>query len=100
MNKLSPKEKELYRRVDEVITYIWDPIGIAKMPQARDEYVGYLPQVFKILLDSSSPDKLTNYLVKVAVEHMGNDNSQEIRKDSQEAAELLWEYLQLMKEGL
>jgi hypothetical protein len=47
--KLSPKDKERYKRTDEVLHYIWDPIGIAGAPEARYEYHSYLPHVFSLL---------------------------------------------------
>jgi hypothetical protein len=31
-------ELELYRRVDEILYYVWDPIGLAASPAARNEY--------------------------------------------------------------
>ncbi|MET3555842.1 hypothetical protein ABIC50_005787 [Burkholderia sp. 567] len=42
-------ELELCRRVDEVLYYVWAPIGVAHSPAARDEYQGYLPKVFAML---------------------------------------------------
>ena len=47
--KLEPKDEELYRRVDEVLHYILDPIGVSGIPQARDEYYSYLPGVFQLV---------------------------------------------------
>lgn len=44
--QLSPFERELYQRVDEVLHYVWDPIGVSDAPEARDEYFSYLPIVF------------------------------------------------------
>jgi len=40
---LPPKENELRQRTDEVLHYLWDPIGVAGAPGARDEYWSYLP---------------------------------------------------------
>jgi hypothetical protein len=37
--KLTDTELELYRRVDEVLYYVWEPIGVASSPAAH----GYLP---------------------------------------------------------
>lgn len=39
---LPSQDAELFRRVDEVAHYIWDPIGVCDLPSARDEYSGYL----------------------------------------------------------
>lgn len=43
---LSKNKNELYSRIDEVLHYVWDPIGISGVPEARDEYHSYLPVVF------------------------------------------------------
>jgi hypothetical protein len=38
--KLSPQDKRLLSRVEEILHYMWDPIAVAGEPQARDEYDG------------------------------------------------------------
>lgn len=45
-NKLQPSDAELFRRVEEVVHYIWDPIGICEHPSARDEYHSYLTGIY------------------------------------------------------
>jgi hypothetical protein len=39
------KDQELMIAIDEVVHYLWDPIGIAWLPEARDEYKGYIPKL-------------------------------------------------------
>jgi hypothetical protein len=58
--KLLPHQDELYRRTDEVLHYIWDPIGVAGVPEARDEYDSYLPHAF---LCSSTIQKRAKYKI-------------------------------------
>ncbi|QDP00280.1 hypothetical protein [Thalassotalea sp. PS06] len=70
-NKLSTSEKGLYRRVDEILFYLWDPIGVCDIPMARDEYQSYLPQVFKLLLNNSKDHEVSAYLIKVESGSMG-----------------------------
>ena len=70
-NRLSTSEKELYRRVDEILFYLWDPIGICDIPMARDEYQSYLPQVFKLLINDSKDHEVSAYLIKVESGSMG-----------------------------
>jgi len=71
-NKSSPRDVELYQRVDEVLHYMWDPIGVADMPMARDEYYSYLPTVFSLLVqDDNNDEKIAAYLVHVATDRMG-----------------------------
>ena len=70
-SKLSPPDEELYRRTDEVLHYIWDPIGVSGAPTARDEYYSYLPQVFSLLRNNAAAEAIAAYLFQVATEHMG-----------------------------
>lgn len=69
--KQSPPDEDLYRAVDEVLHYIWDPIGVAGMPQARDEYYSYLPQVFGRIKEGAAATDIADYLSKMSTEHMG-----------------------------
>ena len=48
--RMTTQDKELYRRCDEVLHYLWDPIGVKGCPGARDEYDSYVPQVFSLVL--------------------------------------------------
>ena len=67
---MSPSDERLYRLCDEALHYLWDPIGVAWAPQARDEYYGYLPKVFH-LVKAGQRLELIEYLRIVEEEHMG-----------------------------
>jgi hypothetical protein len=69
--KLSPRDLELYKRCDEVLHYIWDPIGVSDVPPARDEYEGYLPQVFALVRDGAESEKIAQYLLSIETGAMG-----------------------------
>ena len=68
---LSPQDKELLRRIDEVLHYRWDPIGVAGVPQARDEYESYVPQVFQLLKETVDGSDVADYLNWLSTEHIG-----------------------------
>lgn len=53
------KDNELYKRIDEILHYIWDLIGVAEIPQCRDEYQPYLPKAYQ-LVKSGKNKKLLN----------------------------------------
>lgn len=72
--KLSEKENELYQRIDEITHYIWDPIGIAGNPGARNEYYSYLPEIYKLAKLSDTKDKIAEYLNNIQTERMGMDS--------------------------
>jgi hypothetical protein len=69
--KLSPFESELGQRVDEVLHYVWDPIGVAIAPGARDEYSGYALRALGMLLESTDARSLTAFLLEIESEGMG-----------------------------
>jgi hypothetical protein len=64
-------DTELRQRIDEVLHYIWDPIGVAGEPNARDEYYAYVPHVFSLLQRNADAEKIAAYLNEVGTKHMG-----------------------------
>ncbi|MGC5989666.1 hypothetical protein [Ralstonia pseudosolanacearum] len=69
--KITSPELELYRRVDEVLYYVWDPIGVSHSPAARDEYQRYLPKVFAMLREGACALSVAAYLNDVATARIG-----------------------------
>lgn len=69
--KLPPDQLELYKRIDEILFYKWDPIGVSDMDWSRDEYQNYLPRVFAMALEYEKPDQIAEYLNQISTEHMG-----------------------------
>jgi hypothetical protein len=64
-------KKELFRRVNEVLHYVWDPIGVCLEPNARDEYDTYVPRVYALLQDGADAAAIVSYLDSVATDRMG-----------------------------
>ena len=58
-------------RVDEVLHYIWDPLGVSDFPEARDEYYAYSAVVFVMLKNGASASEIEGYLTKTRGEHIG-----------------------------
>ncbi len=86
---MSSLDEEFYRRIDEVLHYLWDPIGVASIPGARDEYDAYLPQVFSLLKAGAGADEIADYLTEVSTQAMGLGSNQERDRHT---AELLLEW--------
>ncbi len=76
-HKFHPFDLALYRAVDEVLHYVWDPIGVAGSPQARDEYRGYLPEVYVLLKNDGDANLIANYLFQTETEQMGLTGNRE-----------------------
>ncbi len=74
---LSEKESQLYTRVDEVLHYIWDPIGVSGVPQARDEYYSYVPAIFSLVKSSSRAEEIAIHLRAIETDRMGLSGNME-----------------------
>ncbi len=61
----------LAQRVGEVLHYVWDPIGVSGIPQARDEYDMYVLSVVSLLENRASASDLAKHLNSIAVDRMG-----------------------------
>jgi hypothetical protein len=90
--KLIGQDLELYRRIDEVLFYLWDPIGVNEAPEARDEYYSYLPEVFSMVQSNASAKEIAVYLQKIVREAMGLTVSAESLVHNQKIASLLLKY--------
>ncbi|MFL9946940.1 hypothetical protein PQR68_13240 [Paraburkholderia agricolaris] len=75
--------------MDEVLYYLWDPIGVATSPAARDEYQMYLPTVLTMLQDGLDASPIAVYLDGVVTDRMGLDGNSE---HSKRVAELLLDW--------
>ena len=64
------KDAELYRRVEEVVHYILDPIGISSYPGARDEYHVYMTGIFG-RVQAGNLDEIVEFMRWAASENMG-----------------------------
>jgi len=50
---------------------VWDPIGIADVPRAQDEYDDYVWPVYDLLVNGADDQQITAYLLHVVNELMG-----------------------------
>jgi hypothetical protein len=86
--------ERLARLVDEVLYWVWDPIGVNDSFASRSEYETYVPGVVKILLmEESDQEKiasLAGHLENLARVNMGLSFA---TKNAQETAERLVEDL-------
>ena len=87
--KLDLKENELYKRIDEVLHYVWDPIGISDEPWARDEYESRVPQVFSLVVNQATPQAIADHLMEVVRKDMEVTSNE---RHTMRVAELLLAY--------
>ena len=97
-HKLSKYEQELYQRVDEVLHYLWDPIAVSDIPEARGEYYSYLPHVFSLLTKTKDGKDISEYLLSVEKDKIGTFINDRIKDRAAEIAEILINYREWIKE--
>ncbi len=96
--QLSPEHKELYQRVDEVLHYLWDPIGVSGVPEARDEYDSYAPHVFSLLIRRAGAQEIADFLDHTATQTMGLSGTERGREHSKEVVGILENWREVIHE--
>jgi len=95
---LSPEDRELYQRTDEVLHYLWDPIHVSGIPQARDEYQSYLPQVFSLVTRCASSAEIADCLTSIERDQMGLSITDQSKKRNVEVADILLDHKEWINE--
>lgn len=62
---------ELEKRIDEVLYYVWDPIGVSDSPYARGEYSSYVPGILQLIFANSPAEKISSHLTSIVRMQMG-----------------------------
>ena len=70
IDKISRSDRELCRRIDEVVHYVWDPVGVSDHPQARREYRTYIKPLYEHVKNGGLEDILA-YMKQITTENMG-----------------------------
>jgi hypothetical protein len=58
-------------QIRHVLLEVWDPIGIRDEPNARDEYDGYIGDLYELLIGNAPDVEINKYLYWVAHDLMG-----------------------------
>ena len=89
--KLPEDQMRLYRRIDEALFFIWDPIGVSDSAWARDEYQSYLPAVFRSVMQKSPREELIEHLIELEAIHMGMGKKFGMKKRISSFVDLLYD---------
>jgi hypothetical protein len=71
MNDWTQRAKRYHDAIHSVLLKEWDPIGVADIPEAHDEYDAYVAGVYKRLISRASEEDLFTYLWDIETEYMG-----------------------------
>jgi hypothetical protein len=86
-------------RVGEILHWDWDPIGVAGVPQARDEYDSYVPQVVQMLIDGKKKEEIARHLYQIETESMGLTKGSHPSDHVEEVAATLIDHYDWIKES-
>jgi hypothetical protein len=65
---------EIQEAIRSVLLHDWDPIGVADVAEAQDEYDSYVGPVYRLLVSDPSDEALIDYLYKTETKTMGLTN--------------------------
>ena len=89
-NKFQSRENRA--RVRAILMENWDPIGVAGVPEAADEYDAYADRAYVMLMDErANAGAIAAYLLDIATKHMGLSDSADIADSSNRTASMLIE---------
>jgi hypothetical protein len=63
--------KEIEDEIRRVLMAEWDPIGVKDVPEASDEYDGYIGGIYRLLHDGASDERIAEHLSQIETEAMG-----------------------------
>ena len=66
----SAKDFIVLKKIDDILWFDWDPIGI-KDTAPRDEYQGYLPEIFNLKKSGADRQVIAKRLLKFEIENIG-----------------------------
>lgn len=70
MSEAVSKAQNLHQAIRRVLMEEWDPIGVSDIPEAADEYDGYVPTIYKLLIRRAPAHEVFDYLWWAETDHM------------------------------
>ena len=63
--------REIQERIRQVLLHDWDPIGVKDIPEADDEYDGYVGGVYRLLARRATAQEVVEHLLEMETKNMG-----------------------------
>ena len=71
MSSFENKAKNAHNVIRRILLNDWDPIGIAEITEAQDEYDAYVSGVYRLLARRAPVREIFEYLWWLETDHMG-----------------------------
>lgn len=92
MKDFAEQARHYHKIIREILLKEWDPIGISHIPEAQDEYNGYVGEVYRLFSRRASQREFFDYLWSLETQHMGLcGNRQRTEKIAERLAGLVQE---------
>jgi hypothetical protein len=75
-NLIAAKDFLIYKKIDDILWYDWDPIGVNDIAP-RDEYQSYVSQIFRLKKSGADKQEIANLLLKLETKTMGMGGTME-----------------------
>ena len=75
----------------EILMREWDPIGVAEIPEAADEYDSYIPDVFALLQKGATAKDLAAHLDAITLYTIGLSPNAQRSSAAASALLAMWE---------
>lgn len=62
---------EIMEEIRQVLLHDWDPIGVADVPEAQDEYDSYIGGVYRLLVGGARPKVIAQHLATIQGDTIG-----------------------------
>ena len=93
---MTTEQKQLYKKIDEILWNDWDPIGVNDIENVRNEYQSYTPHLFSLLIQGGNKTKIAEHLYKLETISMGLSGNMQ---HCEEIARKILEAKKLTSEG-
>jgi hypothetical protein len=71
MSDYKDRAQRYHHAIREILLRDWDPIGVADIAGAQDEYDSYIPGIYGRLIHRVSEQELFDHLWQIETQHMG-----------------------------
>ena len=63
--------RHYHAAIRQILLHDWDPIGVAHVPEAQDEYDSYIHEIHGMLIRREPRNRLIDHLWWLETQHMG-----------------------------
>jgi hypothetical protein len=71
MDLREQRARAVQESIREILLREWDPIGVRDIPEAQDEYDGYVGGVYRLLANGASVEEIAAHLASIQRDSMG-----------------------------